>query len=229
MKVTRILGIDPGSRLTGFGVVDVVGNQIRHVTHGTLRLSATGGRQEISLENRLLLIHHGLTEVIEQYRPSVMAIERVFFAKNATSALKLGQARGAAILSGAIHGLEIHEYSPSEVKASVVGHGQADKQQVAKMLNLLLGATREFATSDASDGLALAVCHAYVVANQGTGNGSARNSVARAIAQAQSEGRPSAASAGKNPTGASATRRKKRMSIAESLGYQSPISPRRRS
>lgn len=213
MRVTRILGIDPGSRLTGYGVVDVAGNQIRHVTHGTLKLSATGGRQEISLEDRLLLIHQGLSDVIAEFKPRVMAIERVFFAKNATSALKLGQARGAAILSGAIHGLEIVEYSPSEVKAAVVGHGQADKEQVARMLKLLLGMkAQEFRTSDASDGLALAVCHAYMVANQGT----ARGAVARAISASAGEAR------------AAIGRRKRGMSIAESLGYSSPIPPRRR-
>src|SRR4051812_35349678 len=102
MRVVRILGVDPGSRLTGYGVVDLIGNQIRLVTHGTLRLSNTGGKAVIPLERRLLLIHEGLSKVICEHRPQVMAIERVFFAKNAVSALKLGQARGAAILSAAI-------------------------------------------------------------------------------------------------------------------------------
>lgn len=165
MKAVRILGIDPGSRLTGWGCVDMTGNQLKHVAHGTLRLSNTGGKSVIPLENRLLLIHKGLTEVIEKYRPTVMSIERVFFAKNAISALKLGQARGAAILSGAIHNLSIVEYSPTEVKAIVVGHGHAEKQQVAKMIQLLTGCG-EFATSDASDGLALAICHAQMLISQ---------------------------------------------------------------
>jgi hypothetical protein len=87
-------------------------------------------------------------------------VEKVFFAKNAVSALKLGQARGAVILTGRMHGLSIVEYSPSEVKQAVVGHGQADKHQVAKMVKLLTGC-EDFATTDASDGLALAICHAY--------------------------------------------------------------------
>lgn len=160
----RILGIDPGSRLCGYGVVDCYPKlkRIVHITHGTLRLSNTGGKAVIPLEQRLLSIYQGLSKVIEEYRPEIMSVERVFFAKNAVSALKLGQARGAVILSGAIHGLEIAEYSPSEVKSAIVGHGQADKFQVAKMVELLLG-KQTFATSDASDGLALAICHAQMV------------------------------------------------------------------
>ncbi|OFZ56143.1 MAG: crossover junction endodeoxyribonuclease RuvC [Bdellovibrionales bacterium RIFOXYC1_FULL_54_43] len=156
----RILGIDPGSRLTGYGCIDQVAGQLVHVAHGTLRLSNTSGRAVIPLEQRLLLIYEGLSEVIKEFRPRVLAIEKVFFAKNAVSALKLGQARGAAILTGMIHGVEIVEYSATEVKQSVVGHGQADKEQVAKMIELLLG-KRDFETFDASDGLALAICHAH--------------------------------------------------------------------
>lgn len=156
----RILGIDPGSRLTGFGVIDIVGTQLRHVHHGTLRLAGTSGRATVSLEDRLLGIYTQLSQVIREHQPQVMAIEKVYFAKNATSALKLGQARGATILTARIAGLEIAEYSPSEVKQSVAGYGQADKLQVAKMIQLLIGA-REFETHDASDGLALAICHAH--------------------------------------------------------------------
>jgi len=160
----RILGIDPGSRLCGYGLVDCDPNlkRIRHVAHGTLRLANTGGKAVIPLERRLLSIHEGLTQIISEYKPTILSVERVFFAKNAVSALKLGQARGAVILSGAIHGLEIAEYSPSEVKSALVGHGQADKYQVAKMVEVLLG-KQKFATSDASDGLALAICHAQMV------------------------------------------------------------------
>lgn len=156
----RILGVDPGSRLTGYGCIDRIGNQIRHVTHGTLRLSNTGGKAIISLEERLLSLYHGLSEVIVEFKPHVMVVEKVFFAKNALSALKLGQARGAIILTGKIHSLDIAEYSPTEVKQIVVGHGQADKDQVAKMVKVLVG-QQKFATFDASDGLALAICHAY--------------------------------------------------------------------
>ena len=160
----RILGIDPGSRLCGYGIVDCDPHhkRIRHVTLGTLRLSNTGGKAVIPLERRLLSIHEGLTQIISEYKPTLLSVERVFFAKNAVSALKLGQARGAVILSAVIHGLEVSEYSPSEVKSALVGHGQADKYQVAKMVEVLLG-KQTFATSDASDGLALAICHAQMV------------------------------------------------------------------
>lgn len=165
----RILGVDPGSRLTGYGCIDLIGNQLRHVTHGTLRLSNTGGRAEIPLEDRLLSIYEGLSKVIQEFRPQILVVEKVFFAKNAVSALKLGQARGAAILTGKIHSLTIAEYSPTEVKAIVTGYGQADKHQVAKMVQLLTG-QREFATLDASDGLALAICHAHAARSSLSGS-----------------------------------------------------------
>jgi len=162
-----ILGVDPGSRLTGYGVIQVpegarqVDVTSKVLAQGTLRLANTGGRAVIPLERRLLSIHQGLSQVVREFRPDVMVIEKVFFAKNPLSALKLGQARGAAIVSAAIHGLQVVEYSPSEVKLSIVGHGHADKGQVAQMLRRRLGdAELEFATEDASDGLALAVCHA---------------------------------------------------------------------
>ncbi|OFZ18309.1 MAG: crossover junction endodeoxyribonuclease RuvC [Bdellovibrionales bacterium GWB1_55_8] len=156
----RILGVDPGSRLTGYGCVDWVGNRLVHVAHGTLRLANTSGKATVPLEERLLLLHQGLSQVIQELRPEVLAIERVFFAKNAVSALKLGQARGAAILTGMIHSVKIVEYSATEVKLAVVGHGQAGKEQVAKMVTLLTGC-KDFETADASDGLALAICHAH--------------------------------------------------------------------
>jgi crossover junction endodeoxyribonuclease RuvC len=195
MRVQRILGVDPGSRLTGFGCIDLVGNQLQHVAHGTLRLSNTGGKAVIPLEERLHSIYVGLSEVIREHRPHVLAVEKVFFAKNAVSALKLGQARGAVILTGMIHGLTIAEYSPSEVKQTVVGLGHADKEQVARMVQILVG-RQEFDSSDASDGLALAICHAYrasIMGNQGAAFANALDS-------------------------ASGKRSKKRQSLADSLG-----------
>lgn len=191
----RILGVDPGSRLTGYGCVDLVGNTLRHVSHGTLRLSNTGGKAVIPLEQRLLSIYEGLSEVIREHKPQVLSIERVFFAKNAVSALKLGQARGAVILTGMIHSLVIAEYSASEVKKVVVGHGQADKDQVAKMLQILFG-KQEFVTADASDGLALAICHAYTIRSFGT----ASSQLAEALRASGSQ------------------RKKKKISLAEAVG-----------
>lgn len=174
----RVLGIDPGSRLTGYGIVDVTGSDIKHVTHGTFKLSSTSGKTSVPLEKRLLTLYQDLTEVIETFRPQVMSLERVFFAKNALSALKLGQARGAAMLTGAIHGLDIVEYSATEAKAMVVGHGQASKEQIAKMLDLLFG-QQNFVTSDASDGLALAVCHARVLGTHSTFKNNLQNTLTK--------------------------------------------------
>ena len=167
-RVTRILGVDPGSRLTGWGIIDLVGNQLKSVAHGTLKIARTHGKAQVDLDQRLLLIYQGLAEVIQTHRPQMMAVEKVFFAKNAVSALKLGQARGAIILTGAMAGLEIHEYSVSEVKAAVTGHGHADKEQVARMVGILTG-SKDFATLDASDGMALAICHAQNLAARGSG------------------------------------------------------------
>jgi crossover junction endodeoxyribonuclease RuvC len=163
----RVLGVDPGSRLTGYGCVDLIGNQLRHVLHGTLRLANTSGKATVPLEERLFLIYEGLSKIITEIRPQIMVVEKVFFAKNAVSALKLGQARGAIVLTGRIHGLSIVEYSPNEVKQAICGQGHADKDQVAKMVQLLVG-KQEFETSDASDGLALAICHAHAAKTIGT-------------------------------------------------------------
>ncbi len=152
----RVLGVDPGSRLTGYGCIDLIGNQLHLVTQGTLSV----GQSNIALEKRLLYIYRGLQEIIQKYRPQVMAVEKIFFAKNAISALKLGQARGVVVLTGSMNGLEIAEYNPTEVKASITGYGRAEKSQVAKMIQVLLG-KQSFLTDDASDALALAIHHAY--------------------------------------------------------------------
>src|SRR4051812_27243664 len=101
----RILGIDPGSRFTGYGCVDRSGSVLQHVTHGTLIVGVDRNKETLPLEERLLLIYEGLSKVIREFKPDVMAVERVFFAKNASSALKLGQARGAVLLTGKIHSL----------------------------------------------------------------------------------------------------------------------------
>ena len=157
-----ILGVDPGSRLLGYGLVEKTGNRIRVVDHGTIQLYHKEYKDipvDETTPSRLKEIHIKLSEVIQQYRPQVMAVEKVFFAKNAVSALKLGQARGVVLLTAAVHDLEIHEYSVTEVKSVITGHGRADKEQVAKMLTLMIGA-QDFATADASDALALAVAHA---------------------------------------------------------------------
>lgn len=169
----RILGVDPGSRLTGYACVEVADGRVTVLEHGTLKLSNTSGRATIALEERLYSIYEGLSEVMTRLRPQILSIEKVFFSKNAVSALKLGQARGAAILTGKIHGLDVAEYSATEVKQAVTGHGGADKTQVARMLTLLLG-EQKFESSDASDALAIALCHAQRLRSLKTAAGELR-------------------------------------------------------
>ncbi|MGA2150895.1 MAG: crossover junction endodeoxyribonuclease RuvC [Geobacteraceae bacterium] len=151
----RVLGIDPGSRITGYGIIDKEGNRLVHVDNGAI---FTDSHRDFPM--RLQRIYRGLTEIITQYRPDAVAVENIFFATNVQSALKLGQARGAAIVAGVNAGLPVFEYTALQVKQAVVGHGRADKQQVQKMLKVLLNLP-EIAQEDASDALATAVCHAH--------------------------------------------------------------------
>ena len=151
----RVLGIDPGSRITGYGIIDKEGNRLIHVDNGAI---FTDSHKDFPL--RLQRIYRGLTEIIERFRPDAVAVENIFFATNVQSALKLGQARGAAIVAGVNAGLPVFEYTALQVKQAVVGHGRADKQQVQKMLKVLLNLP-EVAQEDASDALATAVCHAH--------------------------------------------------------------------
>ncbi len=150
----RVLGIDPGSRFTGFGVVEKEGNRLRHVAHGVI----VAHRGDPPFEERLLRIHLGLQEVLALHEPTVVAVEGIFHYKNALSALKLGHARGVALLTARLAGMEVHEYKPTVVKQAVVGTGRADKQQVSKMISLLLGIV-EPSNDDAADALAVAICH----------------------------------------------------------------------
>ncbi|MBL1258998.1 MAG: crossover junction endodeoxyribonuclease RuvC [Thiotrichaceae bacterium] len=148
----RILGIDPGSRITGFGVIDVSGNRLSYVASGCVRTA------EGSLPERLKTIYEGIYEVVRSYQPLEMAIENVFMQKNAASALKLGQARGAAICAVVTQSVDVHEYSPTQIKKAVVGHGHADKTQVQHMVSALLNLP-ETPQADAADALACAICH----------------------------------------------------------------------
>jgi crossover junction endodeoxyribonuclease RuvC len=162
-----ILGVDPGSRLMGFGCIEKNGNQLRVLEHGTIRLFHKEYEKipvDETTPSRLKEIFEKLSEVVKKHKPQALAVEKVFFAKNAISALKLGQARGVVLLVGAIYDLEIYEYSVTEIKSMVTGHGRSDKDQVAKMLQMILGA-QQFETADASDALALAVGHAMANRN----------------------------------------------------------------
>lgn len=151
----RILGIDPGSRITGYGIVQARGGTLAYVACGTIRAA-----EEEDFSRRLLLIFSGLGEVIRSHAPLAAAVEEVFVDRNPRSALKLGHARGAAVVAALYHGLEVFNYSPRRVKQNVVGYGQADKAQVQYMVRRLLGLTAT-PSSDAADALALAICHAY--------------------------------------------------------------------
>src|SRR6266540_5323312 len=150
-----VLGIDPGSRITGYGIINQQGNRLIHVDNGAIFTDTT---KDFGL--RLQCIFSGLTEVIELHRPDAVAVENIFFATNVQSALKLGQARGAAIVAGVNAGLPIFEYTALQVKQAVVGHGKAAKEQVQRMVKALLNLP-EIAQADASDALAVAVCHAH--------------------------------------------------------------------
>lgn len=150
----RILGIDPGSRFTGFGIIEVQGDRATHVRHGVIR-TGTGEFTE-----RLGVIFEELREVIRAEAPAEVAVETVFLSHNAASALKLGQARGAAICAAISMGLPVAEYSPRSVKQAIVGRGAADKVQVQHMVSVLLQ-LRETPAEDAADALAVALCHQH--------------------------------------------------------------------
>jgi len=150
----RILGIDPGSRLTGFGVLDFVGDRASYVASGTIK-SPDG-----SFPERLKKIFDSVSDVVVQYQPDIVAIESVFMAKNAGSALKLGHARSAAICATFAYDIEVFEYAPREIKQAVVGTGSASKDQVQHMVVSLLQLDGVPA-SDAADALAAAICHGH--------------------------------------------------------------------
>jgi crossover junction endodeoxyribonuclease RuvC len=149
-----VLGIDPGSRITGYGLLRKEGNRLIHIDNGAIFTDASP-----DFPGKLKRIYEGLSEVITRYRPDEVAVEEVFLSNNVQSALKLGQARGAAIVAGVNASLPVHEYTALQVKQSVVGHGRAAKEQVQHMVKVLLGLP-EIAQADASDALAVAICHA---------------------------------------------------------------------
>jgi crossover junction endodeoxyribonuclease RuvC len=150
----RILGIDPGTRITGYGIIDVEGNRLRHVDNGIIKTLSNA-----PLPLRLKTIYDGLSTVLTEFSPQAVAVEQVFLAKNPRAALTLGHARGTAVISAVNLGLEVHEYSALQVKSAVVGYGHAAKQQVQHMVKALLNLP-EVAQEDAADALAVAICHA---------------------------------------------------------------------
>jgi len=151
----RILGIDPGSRTTGYGFIEQQGNRLIHIDNGAIMT-----RSRNALADRLALIYRQLEELIKEFQPEAVAVEQVFMAKNPASALKLGHARGVALLAGIQAGLPVAEYTALQVKSAVVGYGRASKSQVQQMTRTLL-CLPEIAQEDASDALAIAICHAH--------------------------------------------------------------------
>ena len=152
--MTFILGIDPGSRITGYGIIRDTGRGCEYVASGCIR---TGSGE---LPERLNAVFAGVSEIIQIYQPTTMGIEQVFMARNADSALKLGQARGAAIVAGMQASLSVSEYSATQVKSAVAGSGRAAKEQVQMMVMHLLKLTKK-PQIDASDALAIAICHMH--------------------------------------------------------------------
>ena len=148
----RILGIDPGSRITGYGIIEVDGRQVSYIDSGCIRTN--GG----DLPDRLKKIYQGVREITEHYKPQEMAIEQVFMGRNADSALKLGQARAAAICAVFDHEMTVFEYAARQIKQALVGKGSADKTQVQHMVKILLKLQGD-PQIDASDALGVALCH----------------------------------------------------------------------
>jgi len=152
--MTRVMGVDPGSRVTGYGIIETDGVRSRHLESGCIR--TTSGAFPV----RLGEIFEGIREVLRQWQPQEVAVEDVFVSRNASSALKLGQARGAAVSAIVVGGLPVFEYTPAAVKQGLVGNGRAEKEQVQHMVRIILGLQGRLAL-DQSDALAVALCHAH--------------------------------------------------------------------
>jgi crossover junction endodeoxyribonuclease RuvC len=154
-RTIRILGIDPGLRRTGWGIIESEGNRLIHVDCGSIE-----ARETMPLAERLCFIHDGLVKVLESFRPAEAAVEQTFVNKDGAATLKLGQARGIAMLVPARFGLPVAEYAPNQVKKTVVGAGHADKNQIRVMLGILLPKASP-GSADAADALAIAITHAH--------------------------------------------------------------------
>jgi crossover junction endodeoxyribonuclease RuvC len=152
----KIFGVDPGSERTGYGCIESSGGRYRLVTCGILSAPARS-----TFPEKLLAIHTGLRSLLDRHRPDCMAVEDIFYAKNVRSALKLGHARGVALLAASEAAIPVVEYSPAEIKRSVVGYGRAEKAQVQTMMKLLLGLDAVPSPHDVADALAVAICHIH--------------------------------------------------------------------
>ena len=149
----KILGIDPGTAMLGYGIVERTGPRLRAIDYGVISTSA-----DLTLPERLEAIHLALTDLIELHQPTIMGVERLFFTKNVQTAFAVGQARGVVLLAAAQHDLEIREATPNEVKVATAGHGSAAKEQVQRMVQAILGLPEIPEPDDAADALAIAIC-----------------------------------------------------------------------
>ena len=159
--VIRIIGIDPGLRRTGWGMVESIGNSLSFVAAGTVTSDAT-----LDLASRLRQLYDGLTDVVHSYKPDEAAVEQTFVNKDAVATLKLGQARGIAMVVPSLAGLKVAEYAPNAVKKAVIGVGHGDKKQIHMMVKVLMPKA-EFKGNDAADALAIAICHAHHLQSAG--------------------------------------------------------------
>ena len=152
----KIFGIDPGSDRTGYGCIEMIGSRHHLVIYGSICAPARS-----TFPEKLKHIHAGLTALLARHRPDCVAVENIFYARNVRSALKLGHARGIALLAASEAGVAVVEYAPAEIKRAVVGYGRAEKQQVQQMIKLLLGLDQPPSPHDAADALAVAICHVH--------------------------------------------------------------------
>lgn len=152
----RILGIDPGLAIVGWGVLEYNGNRFRTLGYGSVQTPST-----MSTEQRLVEIYRGIGELIDTYAPDCMSIEEIFFNTNQTTGIRVSEARGVILLAAAQKGINIFEYTPLQVKQAVVGYGRAEKKQVISMVTMLLGLEKPPKPDDTADALALAICHAH--------------------------------------------------------------------
>jgi crossover junction endodeoxyribonuclease RuvC len=152
----RIIGIDPGYAILGYGIIDMEGNRFKPCTYGTVTTD-----KDMEMPERLKHIYISLTSIIEEFRPEAAAIEELFFNKNAKTAISVGQARGVAILACANTGIDIYEYTPLQIKQGLLGYGRAEKEQVQFMVKTILNLPRTFKQDDAADALAAAICHGH--------------------------------------------------------------------
>ena len=152
----KLIGLDPGLQNTGWGIIQVDGNRLSFIARGTVHTD-----KKAPLAERLMQIHNGLVAVMDEHQPDEAAVEETFVNKNPTSTLKLGQARGIAMLVPALRGMPVAEYTPNLVKKTIVGTGHAAKEQIQMMVKTILPGCREGLSADAADALAVAICHAH--------------------------------------------------------------------